>query len=218
MHIPDGFLDAKIWVTAAALSTGAIGYSVSKSREELDERQVPKLGIMAAFIFAAQMVNFPVGVGTSGHLLGAALAAILLGPWSACLILSTVLFIQCLAFQDGGLTALGANVFNMAVVGVLTAFIVYKVFSGITKSKAGRNISVFLASWGSVFAASMMATLELSVSNQIHLSFTQIFIPMAGWHAVIGIGEGLITVVVVNFVERLGFIDARNNTQAEVKE
>lgn len=157
-------------------------------------------------------------MGTSGHLLGAALAAILLGSWSACLILSTVLFIQCLAFQDGGLTALGANVFNMAVVGVLTAFIVYKIFSGIAKSKAGRNISVFLASWASVFAASMMATLELSVSNQIHLSFAQIFVPMAGWHAVIGIGEGLITVVVVNFVERLGFVDTRNNMRAEVKE
>lgn len=134
MHIPDGFLDTKTWVAADALSVGAIGYSIKKSREELEERQVPKLGIVAAFIFAAQMINFPVAGGTSGHLLGAALAAILMGPWSACLIISTVLVIQCLVFQDGGITALGGNIFNMAVLGVLTAFLTYRVLSGLFKA------------------------------------------------------------------------------------
>ena len=215
MHIPDGFLDAKTWVSTAALSAGAIGYSIKKSREELDERQVPKLGIMAAFIFAAQMVNFPIAGGTSGHLLGAALATILLGPWNACLIISTVLIIQCLGFQDGGITALGGNIFNMAVVGVLTALLVYKTFSGILKNPAGRNISIFLAAWTSVFIASTVAAVELSISGTV--PFSVAFPAMAGWHALIGIGEGIITVVVVNFVSKLGFVDAKSNISAGVK-
>lgn len=207
MHIPDGFLDAKTWISAAVLSAGAIGYSVRKSREELDDKQVPKLGIMAAFIFAAQMINFPIAGGTSGHLLGAAMATILLGPWNACLIISTVLFIQCLAFQDGGLTAMGGNIFNMAVVGVITALIIYKMLSKIFKSSGGRNVSIFLASWLSVFMASLMATVELSISGTV--PFAVAFPAMAGWHALIGIGEGLITVVVVNFVEKTGFVDEK---------
>lgn len=107
MHIPDGFLDPKIWVGASALSAGALAAAVSNTRKVLEDRQVPALGVMAAFIFAAQMINFPVAGGTSGHLLGGALAAVLLGPWSAGLILTTVLVIQMLFFYDGGLTALG---------------------------------------------------------------------------------------------------------------
>jgi len=207
LHIPDGFLDAKTWISAAVLSAGAIGYSVKKSREELDDKQVPKLGIMAAFIFAAQMINFPIAGGTSGHLLGSAMATILLGPWNACLVISTVLFIQCLAFQDGGLTALGGNIFNMAVVGVITALIIYKMLSKIFKSSGGRNVSIFLASWLSVFVASLMATVELSISGTV--PFAVAFPAMAGWHTLIGIGEGLITVVVVNFVEKTGFVDEK---------
>lgn len=208
MHIPDGFLDAKTWVATAALSVGAISYSIKKSREELDEKQVPRLGVMAAFIFAAQMVNFPIAGGTSGHLLGAALAAVLLGPWNACLIISTVLIIQCLGFQDGGLTALGGNVFNMAVLGVITAFLVYKLLSRVLKGTVGRNISIFLASWISVFTSSVAAAIELSVSGTV--PFNVAFPAMAGWHALIGIGEGLITVVVVNFITKMGFVDAKS--------
>ncbi|MFZ5634095.1 MAG: energy-coupling factor ABC transporter permease [Bacillota bacterium] len=215
MHIPDGFLDAKTWISTAALSAGAIGYSIKKSREELDEKQVPKLGIMAAFIFAAQMVNFPIAGGTSGHLLGAALATVLLGPWNACLIISTVLVIQCLGFQDGGITALGGNIFNMAVLGVITAFLVFKIFSGIFKNPAGRNISIFLAAWASVFAASTLAAIELAVSGTV--PFSVAFPAMAGWHALIGMGEGIITVVVVNFVKKLGFADAKSDISVGVK-
>jgi cobalt/nickel transport system permease protein len=203
------------WISTAALSAGAIGYSIKKSREELDEKQVPKLGIMAAFIFAAQMVNFPIAGGTSGHLLGAALATVLLGPWNACLIISTVLIIQCLGFQDGGITALGGNIFNMAVLGVITAFLVYKIFSGILKNPAGRNISIFLAAWTSVFVASTLAAIELSISGTV--PFSVAFPAMAGWHSLIGIGEGIITVVVVNFVEKMGFTDAKSNISAGVK-
>lgn len=213
MHIPDGFLDAKTWMSTAAVSVGALAYSLKKSKVELDEKQVPKLGIMAAFIFAAQMVNFPVALGTSGHLLGAALAAVLLGPWNATIILSTVLVIQCLIFQDGGIAALGANVFNMAVVGVLTAFFTYKGLSGLFKSRTGRNISIFLASWVSVMAASTFAAAELGVSGTF--PFSKVFPAMAGWHSLIGIGEGLITVVVVNTVSRMGFVDTKTGISEE---
>ncbi|MFZ5648916.1 MAG: energy-coupling factor ABC transporter permease [Bacillota bacterium] len=215
MHIPDGFLDAKTWISTAALSAGAIGYSIKKSREELEEKQVPKLGIMAAFIFAAQMVNFPIAGGTSGHLLGAALATILLGPWNACLIISAVLVIQCLGFQDGGITALGGNIFNMALFGVIAAYLVYNIFSRVLKNPVGRNISIFLAAWTSVFVASTMAAVELSVSGTV--PFSVVFPAMAVWHALIGIGEGIITVVVVNFVEKLGFTDAKSNISSGVK-
>lgn len=215
MHIPDGFLDAKTWVTAAALSAGVIGYSIKKSREKLDERQVPKLGIVAAFIFAAQMVNFPIAGGTSGHLLGAALAAILIGPWSACLAISTVLIIQCLIFQDGGITALGANMFNMAVVGVAAAFWTHSILSGILKGSAGKSISIFLASWISVFAASTLASIELAISGTI--PFSVAFPAMAGIHSLIGVGEGIITVVAVNFILKLGFSDANARISAGVE-
>ena len=213
MHIPDGFLDVKTWISTAIASAGALGYSLKKSKGELDEKQVPKLGIMAAFIFAAQMVNFPIAGGTSGHLLGAALASILLGPWNASIILSTVLVIQCLIFQDGGITALGGNIFNMAVMGVLTAFITYKGFSGLFKSRVGRNVAIFLASWVSVFAAATFAAMELALSGTI--PFSMAFPTMAGWHALIGIGEGLITVVVVNTVTRMGFADTESRFNEE---
>ncbi|SFG56574.1 cobalt/nickel transport system permease protein [Desulfotomaculum arcticum] len=205
MHIPDGFLDTKTWISTYALSAGALAYSIKKSKEVLEDKLIPKLGIMAAFIFAAQMVNFPIAGGTSGHLLGAALATVLLGPVSGCLILSTVLVIQCLAFQDGGLTALGGNIFNMAVLGVITAYVAYSLLSKVLTGTIGRNISVFLAAWLSVVIAAFGATMELAASNTIPFS---VALPaMVGVHMLIGIGEGLITVAVVNFVEKVGFID-----------
>ncbi|GFP29456.1 cobalt/nickel transport system permease protein [Candidatus Hakubella thermalkaliphila] len=117
MHIPDGFLDPKTIITTAVISAGALGYGIKKVNQKLGERQVPLLGLTAAFIFAAQMLNFPVVGGTSGHFLGGVLAAVLLGPWAACLIMAVVLIVQSIGFADGGLTALGANIFNMGVVG-----------------------------------------------------------------------------------------------------
>lgn len=199
MHIPDGFLDAKTWLGAAALSGAAVSYSLKKTRESLQDRQVPALGVMAAFIFAAQMVNFPVGGGTSGHLLGAALAAALLGPWSASLILTTVLIIQALFFADGGITALGANVLNMAVIAPLVAHLIYR-FLGIR-----RLLAIFLGSWCSIVAAAIAAALELALAGTIPLS---VVLPaMVGWHALIGIGEGFITCAVVAFVNRSGLLE-----------
>ena len=119
MHIPDGFLNAATAVTTSVVSAGGIGYSVKRANKKLGEAHVPLMGIMGAFIFAAQMLNFPVAGGTSGHLIGGALAAILLGPWAGTLIMACVLIVQCLVFQDGGITALGANIFNMGLCGQL---------------------------------------------------------------------------------------------------
>src|SRR5215203_1585487 len=119
MHIPDGFLTPEVAAVCAVPAIGAVGYGLRRTSRELDERRVPLLGVTAAFIFAAQMLNFPVAGGTSGHFLGAALAAILLGPWLACLVMAVVLGVQSVVFADGGITALGANIFNMGVVGAL---------------------------------------------------------------------------------------------------
>jgi cobalt/nickel transport system permease protein len=157
------------------------------------------MGVMAAFIFAAQMLNFPIAGGTSGHLLGAALAAILLGPWAGVLIMACVLIVQCLIFQDGGLLALGANVFNMGVVGSFVGYYVYWGFNKLVGSnRRGTLVGGFIGSWSSVFIASIVCAIELAVSGTSPLHIT---LPaMAGWHALIGIGEGLITTAVLSFV------------------
>jgi cobalt/nickel transport system permease protein len=204
MHIPDGFLDTKTWVGTSILSVGALSYSMKKTREILSDRQVPLMGIMAAFIFAAQMVNFPVAGGTSGHLLGAALAAILLGPWSAGLIIATVVIVQCFFFQDGGLTALGANILNMAILGPLVAYLVYQILTKFFSGNFGKTTGIFISAWASVMVAALAATVELAVSGTV--PFAIVFPVMMGWHLLIGIGEGIITVVVVSFVFRAGMV------------
>jgi cobalt/nickel transport system permease protein len=199
MHIPDGFLNiatsAVTWVAAA----GGVSYGARRLTREMDEAEAPLLGVTAAFIFAAQMMNFAVAGGTSGHLLGGALAAILLGPWGAMVALSAVLAVQALVFQDGGLLALGANVFNMAVVGVLVAWLVYTVLGRLLAGKRwGPGVAAFAAAWLSVMGASMLAAVELGASGA---SPWGIVLPaMGGVHALIGIGEGLITLGVLALV------------------
>lgn len=210
MHIPDGFLDLKTMVATAIVSAGALSYSAKRTKEELNERQLPALGIMSAFIFAGQMVNFPVAGGTSGHLLGAAMATVLLGPWSASLVLATVLIVQSLFFQDGGITALGAGIFNMAVVAVIVSHVSYTVLS---KLKVNQYVSGFIAAWLSVMAASTVTALELWVSGTVSLS---VALPaMTFVHALIGIGEGIITAVVVMFVK--GHNKSSSTTAHEAK-
>ncbi len=199
VHIPDGFLDAKTLVTTAAVSLGAVSYGVKRANEKLGEKQVPLLGLTAAFIFAAQMLNFPIAGGTSGHFLGAVLAAVLLGPWMACLVMTVVLTVQCLGFADGGLTALGANVFNMGVVG---SIICYYIFMGIKrvlpKNRAAFLSSVAFVSWFSLLLSSSFCAMELWISGTSPLA---VALPaMAGIHALIGIGEAVITVAVVSLV------------------
>lgn len=201
MHIPDGFLDVKTALTAAVISAGAISYSIKQTREVLDDRQVPMMGVAAAFIFAAQMVNFPVAGGTSGHLIGGTLAAVTFGPWAAMLIMTAVLIIQSFVFQDGGISALGGNILLMAVVAPLVGYTVYSLLVGSGESKTRVLGSIFVAGWISTIAASLVGAALLSISNIISL---QVAIPaMVGWHTLIGIGEGLITVLVVSYLSKV---------------
>ncbi|MEW6545697.1 MAG: energy-coupling factor ABC transporter permease [Bacillota bacterium] len=198
MHIPDGFLDPKTLVGTAVASAGAVGYAASRLSRELEERQVPVLAAMSAFVFAAQMVNFPIAGGTSGHLLGGALITILFGPWAASLSLTAVLIIQALLFGDGGVTALGANVFNMAVIGTLTAHLTYRM---LRRGAGFHPVAAFLASWLSVLVAALAAALELGIAGTVPL---RVAVPaMASWHALIGLGEGIITTAVLAYVARV---------------
>lgn len=198
MHIPDGFVSVGTAAVTYAISAGVVGYSIHRTNKELQEREVPLMGVMAAFVFAAQMINFPVAGGTSGHLLGGALVAILLGPWAGSLILTAVLIVQALLFQDGGLMALGANVLNMAVVGVWTAYLTYRFLGRAIKGKYAMWIAGFAAAWLSVVLASAFASLELGISGTI--PFGVVFPAMISVHALIGIGEGLITTAVVALI------------------
>ena len=199
MHIPDGFLNGATIATTTAVSAGGLGAAIRITGNKLNERQVPLMGMTAAFIFAAQMLNFPILAGTSGHMIGAAMAVILLGPWSAIIVLSLVLIAQCLIFQDGGLLALGANIFNMAIVASLSAYLIYRVTVRITGS--GRYptlIAGFGAAWGSVVLASIACSGELAFSGTAPLG--TVLPAMTGVHALIGVGEGLATVAVIGLI------------------
>jgi cobalt/nickel transport system permease protein len=200
MHSPDGFVSTGTAAATWLASAGSIGYAVRRVNQDLNERLVPLMGVTAAFIFAAQMMNFTVVGGTSGHLLGGALAAILLGPWAAMLVLTSVLAVQALLFQDGGLLALGANVFNMAVVGVLVGWVVYTGLKRILGDRTWTTmVSGFAAAWLSVFIASLVAAAELAISGTAPWG---VVLPAMGLvHVFIGIGEGLITVGVLAFLQ-----------------
>jgi len=199
VHIPDGFLNIATVATTYAVSAGGVGNAVRIANKKLGEKQVPLMGVLAAFIFAAQMLNFPIAGGTSGHLIGAALAAILLGPWASVLIMSCVLIAQCLIFQDGGLLALGANIFNMGIIASFSGYYLYRLaISLLGNSRKGKLIGGFIGAWGSVFLASIVCAIELAVSGASPIG---VVLPaMAGLHALIGIGEGLITVAVLSLV------------------
>jgi len=199
MHIPDGFLNVATVATSCVVSAGGVGNAVRVANKKLGEKQVPMMGVLAAFIFAAQMLNFPVAGGTSGHLIGAALAAILLGPWASVLIMSCVLIAQCLIFQDGGLLALGANIFNMGIVASFSGYYLYRLaISLLGNGRKSKLIGGFVGAWGSVFLASIFCAIELAVSGA---SPIRIVLPaMAGFHTLIGIGEGLITAAVLSLV------------------
>ena len=200
MHIPDGFLDTKTWITLSAVSGTAIAFSLKKTEQSLGEKQIPVMGITAAFIFAAQMINFPVAGGTSGHFMGGVLAAILLGPFTALLVMATVLIIQCLIFQDGGVTALGANIFNMGVIGAFAGYFIFASFKKILKVKNSFFICAFAAAWLSIVIAAAACSLELWLSNIVPLKKS--LLAMTGVHSIIGIGEGLITIAVLSFIKK----------------
>jgi len=199
MHIPDGFVGIPVAAATYVASGGSLAYAVRRTNKELGEKQVPLMGVMGAFIFAAQMLNFPVAGGTSGHLIGGALATILLGPWAGMLIMTSVLVVQALIFQDGGLVALGANVLNMSVVACLVGHYIFTWLKRLLgKGMRGAVISGFVAAWTSVVAAAIVCALELAISGTSALA---VVLPaMTLVHVLIGVGEGLITVAALVFL------------------
>ena len=196
LHIPDGFLSVVIALVFWVITAAAVGVAITKTNKTLGEKQVPLMGIMAAFIFAAQMLNFPVLGGTSGHFLGGALAAIVLGPWAGILVMTAVIALQGLLFQDGGLLAMGANIFNM---GLLTAMIGYGLYrSALNQNKTVRLAVAGTAAWLSTVASALTASLQLWLSGATQL---QIVVPaMLGVHVLIGLGEAVITVAALAFI------------------
>ena len=196
LHIPDGFLNFVISLVFWVLTVISVGLAISKTNKALGEKQVPLMGIMAAFIFAAQMLNFPVAGGTSGHFLGGALAAIVLGPWAGILVMTAVIALQALLFQDGGLLVMGANIFNMGILTAMIGFGLYR--SVLSANKATRLAVAGIAAWLSTMASALITALQLWLSGTSSL---QIVIPaMLGVHALIGIGEAIITVAALTFI------------------
>lgn len=195
MHIPDGFIDAPVAIAAGAVAIGAVALSLRGARRELTETSAPMAGLTAVFIFAAQMVNFPVAAGTSGHLIGAALAAILIGPYAGVLAMTVVLSVQALVFADGGLTALGLNVVNLAVLATVAA---WWVFRGVFRLTRGRLVvAAAAAGFVSVLAAAGGFVVEFLLGGTVPLAGDTVAAAMFGVHAFIGIGEAAITALVV---------------------
>lgn len=200
MHIPDGFIDGKTAATTAVLSIAGVGLALRQVRRELPPRKIPLLGLSAAFLFAAQMVNFPVAGGTSGHLLGGVLVAALLGPSAAVVVMTTVLIVQCFLFADGGVLALGANVFNMAILSSVGGYAIYRLVSNCLPGIRGRVTAVAFASWCSVVLASIACAGQLAWSGTV--AWSAGFPAMAGTHMLIGIGEGMISALVFLAIQR----------------
>jgi len=201
MHIPDGFVSGPINGATTAISAGAVGVSLWRVKREIRDKPfaMPLLATTAAFVFAAQMLNFPIGGGTSGHFLGAATVAALLGPWSACLVLTAVLVTQGLLFGDGGISALGSNIFNMGIVGGLAGCAIMRTLrSMLPAGRGGYLASAAVASWLGVVLASAACSFELALSGTSSLG---VALPaMVGTHAIIGIGKALICVAVLSAV------------------
>jgi cobalt/nickel transport system permease protein len=199
LHAPDGFLSPEVAAVMWILTIVVLAVAVRRTNATLDERAVPLLGVMAAFVFAAQMFNFQVVGGTSGHLLGGVLAAVLLGPWAGTLVMACVVAVQALVFQDGGLVVMGANIFNMGIVGTLGGFYLYRVIAAALGGEDRARIpAAAVAAWVSVVAGAALMAIELAVSGR---SPIEVALPtMVGVHVLIGIGEALITAAALGFI------------------
>ncbi len=204
MHIANGIVNGPVSAAFAAVSLVALGFCVLRSRGDLDDRLAPMAGLVAAFIFAVQMLNFQVLPGVSGHLLGGALAVVLVGPWVGALCVATVLVVQCLLFADGGLTALGLNIFNMAILGTAAGYLVVAgLLRVLPRRPATITVAAFAAAVVSVVAASQGFVLEYAMGGTTDLSIGAVAAAMGGVHTLIGIGEGLITATTVATVARV---------------
>lgn len=201
MHIPDGFIDGGTSLGAGVISTGTVAVCLRRTAQTLDDRQIPMVGLTASFVFAVQMLNFPVATGTSGHLLGGVLAAVLVGPWAGALAVTVVLVVQSLLFADGGLSALGLNVINMALVGALAG---YAIFAGLRALLSRSRSAVVVASGIAAALAPVMAamtfTVEYAMGGNGASSVGTVAIAMIGVHVLIGVGEGVITAMTVSAV------------------
>lgn len=201
MHIPDGFIDAQTSLAAGVIAVGGLAVAVRQGAKSLDDKQVPMAGLAAAFIFAVQMLNFPVAGGTSGHLLGGVLAAVLVGPWLGALCLAVVLLVQCLLFADGGLSALGLNIVNMSLVGALGGYVVFKALRVVLpRARSGVVVASGIAAAISVVLAAIAFTIEYALGGQGAASTRTVLTAIVGVHSLIGIGEGVITALTVGLV------------------
>lgn len=202
MHVPDGFLSAATAAATGAVSLGGLAYGLNVSQQRLDDRQVPLVGVTAAFVFAVQMINFPVGLGTSGHLVGGALAAVLLGPGVAALVLTVVLAVQALVFADGGITALGANVLLMGLIAGAGGGALFRALArALPRTRAGFLTATGITAWLSVVVASVVCTVLITYGGVFGAAeFPRVLAAMVGLHALIGIGEAAITVAAVSAV------------------
>jgi cobalt/nickel transport system permease protein len=199
MHVPDGFLSGRVWAAFDAVSGATILYAARRLKIDASARVIPLMGVLSAFVFAAQMLNFPLVGGTSGHLIGGALLSIVLGPLAAFVTMATVVIAQALFLQDGGLAALGANIFNIAAVPVLTGYGIFRLVSRLTRGRLAPG--AFLAGWGSLVASAACCALELALSGAVALG---IALPvMVGYHALIGLVEGALTAGALALIGRV---------------
>ena len=201
MHIPDGFINVPTSAGFGAAAAGGLWYSLRRAAALLDDRRIPLAGLVAAFVFAAQMINFPVAAGTSGHLIGGVLAAVLVGPWLGTVVLTVVLIVQAIVFADGGLSALGLNVFNMAILGALGGYVIYTLLRRVLpKTRPALTTAAGIAAGLSVVLAALGFSLQYAIGGAGGASAATVTAAMVGTHILIGIGEGLITGLVVGAV------------------
>lgn len=201
MHVPDGFLDAPTSAATGAVAVVTIGVALARARKELDDKTAPMAGLVAAFIFAVQMLNFPVASGTSGHLMGGALAAVLVGPWTGILCLSVVFIVQCLLFADGGITALGTNITLMGLTTVLVGWLVFKGLQLVLPKRLSLvSVQAGIGALISVPVAALLFVLLYAVGGTADIPLGNLATAMVGVHVLIGIGEGVITFLAVGAI------------------
>ncbi|WP_340540500.1 energy-coupling factor ABC transporter permease [Nocardioides sp. GXZ039] len=201
MHVPDGFLDAPTSIATGVIAAGAVAVSLRKARGELDDRTAPLAGLVAAFIFATQMLNFPVAGGTSGHLMGGALAAVLVGPWTGVLATAVVLVVQCLLFADGGVSALGTNIILMSVVTVGVGWLAFRGVQALLPKRVSMvPVAAGIGAFLSVPVAALVFVGLYAIGGTADLSLGKLAAAMVGVHLLIGVGEGIITFLAVGSV------------------
>lgn len=198
MHVPDGFLDAPTSVATGAVAVVGLGIALAKARNELDDRTAPMAGLVATFVFAGQMINFPVGAGTSGHLLGGALAAVLVGPWTAVLCLGVVVMVQAVFMADGGITALGTNITLLSLSAAAFGWLLFVALRAVLPKRTSAVApAAAVAALGSVPLTAVVFTALFAVGGMAPVPFETLLAAMVSWHLVIGVGEAAITGLVV---------------------